>query len=66
MHFCWLHIVKGDRNKLQRFYITSLGKDRIILGYPFLWYFNPKIDWHSGKVLGDPIQLQSIHYCYVA
>ena len=24
-HYCWLRIVKGERTKLQRFYITSLG-----------------------------------------
>ena len=40
-HYCWLRIVKGDKHMLQRFYITSLGKDRIILGYPFLYDFNP-------------------------
>ena len=43
-HYCWLRIVQGERTKLQRFYITSLGRDRIILGYPFLYKFNPSID----------------------
>jgi hypothetical protein len=65
-HYCWLHIVKGDKHMLQRFYITSLGKDRIILGYPFLYDFNPKINWKTGKVSGDSVQLQSSRYMHVA
>jgi hypothetical protein len=47
---------------LQQFYITALGKDCIILGYPFLYDFNPKINWKTGKIQGEPVQLQS---CYM-
>jgi hypothetical protein len=65
-HYCWLHIIKGEKHMLQRFYITALGKDRIILGYPFLYDFNPKINWKTGKVLGEPVQLQSSRYMHVA
>jgi hypothetical protein len=65
-HYCWLRIVKGEKHMLQRFYITALGKDRIILGYPFLYDFNPKINWKTGKVLGEPVQLQSSRYMHVA
>jgi hypothetical protein len=64
-HYCWLCIVKGEKHMLQRFYITALGKDRIILGYPFLYDFNPKINWKSGKVQGEPVQLQSSRYMHV-
>ena len=65
-HYCWLCIVKGEKHMLQRFYITALGKDCIILGYPFLYDFNPKINWKTGKVLGEPVQLQSSRYMHVA
>jgi Reverse transcriptase (RNA-dependent DNA polymerase) len=65
-HYCWLRIVQGERTKLQRFYITSLGQDRIILGYPFLYKFNPNINWRQGKICGKPVLLQSMKYCYVA
>jgi hypothetical protein len=51
---------------LQRFYIMALGKDHIILGYPFLYDFNPKINWKTKKVLGEPIQLQSSRYMHIA
>ena len=33
-HYCLLRVKKGDKNLLQRFYIISLGVDRMILGYP--------------------------------
>ena len=58
-HYCWLWIVKGEKGKLQQFYITSLEKDRIILGYPVLYEFNPVINWRNGKIMGAPVQLQS-------
>ena len=65
-HYCWLRIVQGERTKLQRFYITSLGRDRLILGYPFLYEFNPSIDWRQGRIRGEPMLLQSMKYRYVA
>jgi hypothetical protein len=43
----------------------DLGQDRIILGYPFLYHFNPPVDWTAGRIQGAPIQLQSPHYKYV-
>jgi hypothetical protein len=64
-HYCWLCIVKGEKHMLQHFYITALGKDHIILGYPLLYDFNPKINWKSGKVLGETVQLQSSRYMHV-
>src|SRR5579864_9735557 len=45
-----------------RFYLTSLGKDRFIFGYPFLYAFNPQFDWRSGNMLGPKTQLQTIGF----
>ena len=36
--------VKGQKMKTQ-FLVTALGLQRIILGYPWLIYANPKINW---------------------
>jgi len=47
-HYCWLWIILAGQPKLQMFYITLLGKDRIILGYPFFYTFNPTINWQEG------------------
>src|SRR5579864_2811588 len=45
-----------------RFYLTSLGKDRFIFGYPFLYAFNPTFDWRSGNMLGPKTQIQTIGF----
>jgi hypothetical protein len=34
--YCVLRICMGNQEVLQRFYITNLGEDRLILGYPWL------------------------------
>jgi hypothetical protein len=41
--------------KLQRFYVTDLGFDRVLLGYPWLSTFNPRINWRAGTVEGRVI-----------
>ena len=58
-HYCLLRVKKGDKNLLQRFYITSLGTDCAILGYPWPRDFNPNIDWGQGKVLGAPLRIET-------
>jgi hypothetical protein len=35
-HFCELHIMQGDKEAVQTFFITNLGTNQIILGY--LWF----------------------------
>ena len=61
-HYCRLRVIYNDQEDLQEFYITNLGKDRLILGYPFLRVFNPRVDWRRGKLLGKPITIQSAMY----
>ena len=34
------------------FFITNLGGDHIVLGYPFLKEFNPQINWEKGEITG--------------
>lgn len=51
MHYCWLKLVMSGQSKGMKFYLTSLGTDQIILEYPFLWEFNPRIDWKRGEIL---------------
>src|ERR1700733_92342 len=40
----------GNRKCQNRFYVTGLGKQRIILGFPWLQEHNPKIDWQTGSI----------------
>src|ERR1700747_3040349 len=58
-HRCQLRIKYNGKEDLQDFYITNLGKDRIILGYPFLERFNPKIDWSEGRLTEGPVVIQT-------
>ena len=40
-----LHVKMNGKEKLQTFFITNLGRDRILLGWPWFSHFNPEIDW---------------------
>ena len=57
--YCLLRCVVGGKDALQRFYVTNLGHDRVLLGYPWLSTFNPRIDWTSGKVGEGEIRIES-------
>ena len=47
---CTLNIQVRRQTKEQEFFITNLGQDRVVLGYPFLQNFNPQIDWDKGEL----------------
>jgi hypothetical protein len=57
MHFCVLKTKLGQKEKAQKFYITDLGKDCIILGFPWLEDYNPRINWKEGTVEGQPLHI---------
>lgn len=46
-HRCQLALHFGEEMKDIGFFITNLGQDRIVLGFPFLQQFNPTIDWEN-------------------
>ena len=48
----------GDRTKKLPFYVTNLGKDRIILGMTWFKHLQPEIDWGNG-VLKETLSLQT-------
>src|SRR5487761_1514341 len=64
-HYCWLRVKHGGQEKLQQFFLTSLGGDRMILGYPFLREFNPPVNWVKGELPKGPVTLQSARYKYL-
>jgi hypothetical protein len=55
---CMLRVHKGKKQAHQRFFITSLGNDCVILGYPWLEEFNPEIDWSARTMKGAQVQLE--------
>jgi len=59
MHYVPFHIQHNNRQEKAIFFVTGLGQDQIILGYPWLEQFNPDIDWENGKILGTEITLKT-------
>jgi len=53
-------IKKGHKKERQRFFVSNLGKDRFILGYPWCRSFVPDIDWENAKLRGPTVQAETI------
>jgi gag-polyprotein putative aspartyl protease len=53
-----LRIKQGPKDQVQNFYITNLGQDRTILGFPWFKTFNPIINWHTGTIEGPAVTLE--------
>jgi hypothetical protein len=52
----WLPVAifQGDRARMPKFLIVDLGRDRIILGYPWFRKFNLEINWPKKFIKGPP------------
>ena len=50
-------------NFKEQFFVTGLGKQRIILGFPWLRKHNPKIDWKTGKIEWELQKLDFRKWC---
>jgi hypothetical protein len=50
-----LNITHQGTTEVQRFYITNLGNDRAIFGFPWLQTFKPKIDWGKAEIAGRTV-----------
>jgi Reverse transcriptase (RNA-dependent DNA polymerase)/Retroviral aspartyl protease len=51
----------GDRKFNKHFYVTGLGKQRIILGFPWLHKYNLIINWKKGEITFKPFQINWRH-----
>jgi len=49
-HKCQLKVQFDQDTKEIDFFVTNLGQDRVVLGFPFLKNFNPKINWETGSI----------------
>jgi len=47
----------NDQKFSERFYVTGLGKQKIIFGLPWLRKHNPIIDWKAGTLTWRPVYL---------
>ena len=56
-HCVNLLLKRGNEETVQHFYWTDLGKDRLILGFPWLTEVNLDIDWRQKKIKGAPLMI---------
>jgi hypothetical protein len=47
----------GDQMFNKQFYVTGLGKQKVILGFPWLHKHNPIINWKKGEITWKPYQI---------
>ena len=45
-----LEITFNGQTNIQQFYITNLGEDRAIFGFPWMQTFKPKINWRKAEI----------------
>jgi len=61
-HACDLMVKQGNKKVRQCFYVSNLGKDRFILGYPWFRAFNPDINWANAELRGPGIKMETIQH----
>src|SRR6266702_2697484 len=61
-HFTDLQVRTGTDTKILRFLLTNLGRDEVILGYPWLTAFEPLIHWKDATLdkQYQPVVISSI------
>jgi hypothetical protein len=52
-------VTQGQKEEHLKFYVTNLGRDRIILGYLWLAAFNLEISWTEGRIKGPKVQIKT-------
>src|SRR5712675_2272023 len=59
-HACNLLVSHGRKQERTRFFVTNLGGDRFIFGYPWLATFNPDINWPEAIVNGPRFRVEML------
>jgi hypothetical protein len=59
-HVCYLLVTRGHIKERVSFYITNLGKDHFIFGYPWCQDFKPDIDWENLQLKGPSIKVETL------
>ncbi len=62
-HFTDLQVRMGADTRILRFLLTNLGRDEVILGYPWLTAFEPVIHWKDATLdkQHQPVVISSIN-----
>jgi len=59
-HYCNLMVSKGNFRWQTCFYVTNLGKDHFIFGYPWCKEFNVNINWENSVLKGPKVKVETI------
>jgi len=59
-HCCNLLISQAGKQERTRFFVTNLGNNRVIFGYPWLAAFNPTINWPEATVEGPRFRAETL------
>jgi hypothetical protein len=59
-HVCHLLVTRGHIKERVPFYVTNLGKDCFIFGYPWCQDFKPDIDWENLHLKGPSIKVETL------
>jgi len=59
---CDLLVTQGNKKEQTRFFVTNLGSDRMLFGYPWFKKFNPDIDWEKSKLKGPKVKIETLLY----
>jgi len=59
-YYCDLMVSKGNVRRQLCFFVTNLGRDRFLFGYPWFKAFKPNIDWKAGTLKGPKVKVETI------
>jgi hypothetical protein len=59
-YVCHLLVRKENRKETMPFYVTDLGNDHFIFGYPWCQDFKPEIDWENSILKGPKIKVKTL------
>jgi hypothetical protein len=61
-HVTYLLVTQGHKKQRVPFYVTNLGQDQFIFGYPWCQDFKPNIDWENSMLNGPKIKVETLLY----
>jgi len=47
---CDLLVTQGNKKERTQFFVTNIGRDRMLFGYPWCKKFKPDINWDENKI----------------
>jgi len=59
---CDLLVTQGNKKEWIRFFVTNLGSDRMLFGYPWFRKFNLDIDWEKSELKGPKVKIETLLY----